>query len=241
MKEKKLTPPAAHLSPKKMVRIITEVSVNSPTASSNDRYKYRYGYGKGAHNINTGQRVIYRRPSPPIDEKLSQKQSEKQPLLVNDYEHEHDGDGDDYIIHNDNRSTNTINNCFIKVDETVNRINTIVDAHHNTLETQQMREINRKSEKEKEKEKMKEMKEINYKLGRIIYRSRTGDFFEAYHSIHVTVIVVFDKKTRESTTTQTQKVVWNDRIFETKQDWFSEMAKLSAVKADETMKIVRCE
>ena len=234
MKERKPPPPVAHLYSNKMVRIITEVSVNSPTASSSDRYKYRYGCAKGI----TSQKTIYRRPSPPIDEKLSQKQSEKQPLLVNDYEGDADTDGYNINININNPSAKIINNCFIEADETVNRINTIVDSHRNTIETQQMREINRKSEKEKEKEKMKE---INYKLGKIIYRSRTGDLFEAYHSIHVTVIVVFDKKTRESTPTQTQKVVWNERIFETKQDWFSEMAKLSAVKADDTMKIFRCE
>ena len=235
MKERKphsRPPLVAHLYSNKMVRIITEVSVNSPTASSSDRYKYRYGCAKGI----TSQKTIYRRPAPPSEEKISQKHSEKQPLLVNDYEGDADAVDYNINININNPSAKIINNCFIEVDETVNRINTIVDAHRNTIETQQMREINRKSEKEKEKEKMRE---INYKLGKIIYRSRTGDVYEAYHSIHVTVIVVFDKKTRESTPTQTQKVVWNERIFETKQDWFSEMAKISISRADENMKIVR--
>ena len=100
---------------------------------------------------------------------------------------------------------------------------------------QQMREIN-----EKEKEKQKE-KEINHKLGKIIYRSRTGELFKAHHSIHMTVVFIFDKKIGRSTQTHTQKVVWEDKVFETKQDWFSEMARQCAAKADDNMKIVRCD
>jgi hypothetical protein len=48
----------------------------------------------------------------------------------------------------------------------------------------------------------------------------------------MTVVFVFDKKTGKSTQIWTQKVVWNDKVFETKQDWFSEMALLSAQLAD---------
>jgi hypothetical protein len=111
-------------------------------------------------------------------------------------------------------------------------------------ERQQISEINQNSEKEKQREKEKEkekLPEINRKLGKIIYRSRTGDIFEAHHSIHTTVLIVVDKKTKQSTKTDTQKIVWNDRIFETKQDWFHEMAKISTDRADENMQIVRCE
>jgi adenine specific DNA methylase Mod len=57
----------------------------------------------------------------------------------------------------------------------------------------------------------------------------------------MTVVFVFDKKTGQSTQTLTQKIVWEDKVFETKQDWFSEMAKVSAQRADENMKVVRCE
>jgi len=236
MKKRKPPPPplVAHLYSNKMVRIITEVSVNSPTASSSDRYKYRYGCAKGI----TSQKTIYRRPAPPSEEKMSQKHSEKQPLLVND--DDGDADADDYNININinNPSAKIINNCFIEVDETVNRIKTIINERRNVVEMQHMREINRNSEKEKEKEKLKE---IDYKLGKIIYRSRTGDLFEAYHSIHLTEFVVVDKKNGQCVKNKTQKIFWNDRIFETKQDWFSEMANLSYSKADETMKIVRCE
>jgi len=229
MKERK-PPPVVHLSSNKMVRVIAEISINSPTASSCDRYKYRYGCGQGSCNNN--QRTIYKRPAPPTEGKMSQKQSEKQPLLVND------DDADDNIIDANNIGVAIIDDRFNKIDEAVDRINTIVGERRNMVEMQQMREINRNSEKEKEKEKLKE---INYKLGKIIYRSRTGDLFEAYHSIHLTEFVVVDKKNGQCVKNKTQKIFWNDRIFETKQDWFSEMANLSYSKADETMKIVRCE
>ena len=229
MKERK-PPPVVHLSSNKMVRVIAEISINSPTASSCDRYKYRYGCGQGSCNNN--QRTTYKRPAPPTGEKMSQKQSEKQPLLVNDDE------ADDNIIDANNIGVAIIDDRFNKIDEAVDRINTIVGERRNMVEMQQMREINRNSEKEKEKEKLKE---INYKLGKIIYRSRTGDLFEAYHSIHLTEFVVVDKKNGQCVKNKTQKIFWNDRIFETKQDWFSEMANLSYSKADETMKIVRCE
>ena len=217
-----------------MVRVVAEISINSPTASSCDRYKYRYGCGQGSCNNN--QRIIYRRPAPPTGEKMSQKQSEKQPLLVND------DDADDNIIDTNTIGVAIIDDRFNKIEEAVDRINTVVGERRNMVEMQQMREINRNSEKQKEKEKEKEkLKEINHKLGKLIYRSRTGDLFEAYHSIHLTEFVVVDKKNGQRVKNKTQKIFWNDRIFETKQDWFSEMAKLSSSKADETMKIVRCE
>ena len=231
MKERK-PPPSRTLSSNKMVRVVAEISINSPTASSSDRYKYRYGCGQGSCYNN--QRTIYRRPAPPTGEKMSQKQSEKQPLLVNG------DDADDNIIDTIDIGAAIIDDRFIKIDEVVDRINTVVGERRNMIETQQMREINRNSEKEKEKEKEK-LKEINHKLGTLIYRSRTGDLFKAYHSIHVTEFVVVDKKNGQCVKNKTQKIFWNDRIFETKQDWFSEMAKLSYSKADETMKIVRCE
>ena len=209
-----------------MVRVVAEISINSPTASSCDRYKYRYGCGQGSCNNN--QRTIYRRPAPPTGEKMSQKQSEKQPLLVNG------DDADDNIIDTIDIGAAIINVRFNKIDEAVDRINTVVGERRNMVEMQQMREINRNSEKEK-------LKEINHKLGKLIYRSRTGDLFEAYHSIHMTEFIVVDKKNGQRVKNKTQKIFWNDRIFETKQDWFSEMAKLSSNKVDETMKIVRCE
>jgi hypothetical protein len=223
---------------KTMVRIIAELSINAPTASSGDRYKYRYGYGGGG--CDNRQQIIYRRPAPALGEKMSQKKSEKQPLLVIG-ETEDDDVGD--TINIDYCSSNFINS---QIDNPVDKINTMVDTHRNMHEMQQMREINEKSKKENEKEeelkKEKEkQKEINHKLGKIIYRSRTGDIYEAQHSIHMTVVFIFDKKTGRSTQTKTQKVVWKDKVFETKQDWFSEMARQCAAKSDDNMKIVRCD
>jgi uncharacterized FlaG/YvyC family protein len=206
-----------------MVRIIAELSVNVPTASSGDRYKYRYGYGGGG--CDNRQQIIYRRPAPALGEKMSQKKSEKQPWLVIGETEDDAGD----TINMDYCGSNFINSH-------IDKINTMVAVHHNMCEMQQMREINEKSEKEKEKE-----KGINHKLGKIIYRSRTGELFEAHHSIHMTVVFVFDKKTGTSTQTHTQKVIWKDKVFETKQDWFSEMARQCAAKADDNMKIVRCD
>jgi hypothetical protein len=209
---------------KTMVRIIAELSVHTPTASSGDRYKYRYGYGGGG--CGNRQQIIYRRPAPALEEKMSQKKSEKQPLLV--------------IVETEDDACDAINIDYCGsnfINSQIDKINTMVDIHrnmHEMHEMQQMREINEKSEKEKEKE-------INHKLGKIIYRSRTGELFEARHSIHMTVVIVFDKKTGRSTQTQTQKVVWEDKVFETKQDWFSEMARKCAAKADDNMKIVRCD
>ena len=216
-----------------MVRIIAEMSVHTPTASSSDRYKYRYGCGGGG--CDNRQQVIYRRPAPALGEKMSQKKSEKQPLLVmveTDYDDTCDTVNLNYC------GSNFINSQIDKINETNLRINTMVAEHRNTREMQQMREINEKSEKEKEKEKEKG---IDSKLGKIIYRSRTGDLFEAQHSIQLTTVYIFDKKTGRSTQTHTQKVIWKDKVFETKQEWFSEMARLSAAKADDNMKIVRCD
>jgi hypothetical protein len=202
-----------------MVRIIAELSVHTPTASSGDRYKYRYGYGGGG--CDNRQQIIYRRPAPALGEKMSQKKSEKQPLLV--------------IVETEDDACDTINldYCGSKfINSQIDKINTMVDINRNLHEMQQMREINEKSEKEKEKG-------IDSKLGKIIYRSRTGDLFEAQHSIQLTTVFVFDKKTGTSTQTHTQKVVWKDKVFDTKQEWFSEMARLSAAKADDNIKIVR--
>jgi uncharacterized FlaG/YvyC family protein len=214
-----------------MVRIIAELSVNAPTASSGDRYKYRYGYGGGG--CDNRQQIIYRRQAPALGEKMSQKKSEKQPLLVIGETEDDVGD----TINIDYCGSNFINSQ-------IDKINTTVAARSNVHEMQQMCEINEKSEKEKEKEEeLKKAKEkgIDRKLGKIIYRSRTGELFEAHHSIHMTVVFVFDKKTGTSTQTHTQKVVWKDKVFETKQDWFSEMARQCAAKAVDNMKIVRCD
>jgi len=218
-----------------MVRVIAELSVHTPTASSTDRYKYRYGCGGSVSNGR--QSFAYRRPALSLGENMTPKQSEKQPLLTND---------DIGETVNINNYSSNINKHIDTINETNIRINTMVEMRRNMRETQQMREIIEKSEKEKERQKEEELKkakekEINHKLGKIIYRSRSGKLFEAHHSVQMTIGFVLDKKTGQSMRTQTQKVVWNDKVFETKQDWFSEMAKSSDLIADDNMKIVRCD
>ena len=186
---------------------------------------------------------------------MSQKQVEKTPLLTtNEGDDEYDGG---------ERGREIIKNHLARINETNTRISMMVEIRrnmHKLHEKQQVREINENSEKEKEKEKqeqarkqeqeerrMKEEKEkekekgINYKLGEIIYKTRTGGVFRARHSVHMTVRSVYDKKTREMIETYTEKIIWNDRIFETKQDWFSEMNKMSVAEANAIMKISRCE
>ena len=216
-----------------MVRVIAELSVNTPTACSSDRYKYRFGYSGGGGGA-TGQ-ITYKRPAPAPKSSMSQKKTEHQPLLDT-------WDNVDIVDNGTNICSlycmnNNISNKVNEIENTINETNKMILINRQLREKHEKREIDEK-EKEKEKEKQPE---INRKLGKIIYRSRTGDLFEAHHSVHMTVVFVFDKKTGDSTQTTTQKVVWNDKVFETKQYWFSEMAKVSAQRADDNMKVVRCE
>ena len=129
---------------KTMVRIIAEMSVHTPTASSGDRYKYRFGYGGGG--CDNRQQIIYRRPAPALGEKMSQKKSEKQPLLVIG-ETEYDACD---AINIDYCGSNFINSQ-------IDKINTMVDIHRNMHEMQQMQQMQQMREiNEKEKEKQKE-------------------------------------------------------------------------------------
>jgi hypothetical protein len=225
-----------------MVRITAELSVNTPTAYSNDRYKYRFGYTGGASH---GQ-VIYKRPtsspspspSPSPMSNMSQKKTETQSS------HGYD---DKWMEVYSMFCMSNISSRINDINDTISQTNLLV-ANNRQLreehEKREKREIDEKCEKERQKEeelKKAKEKEINHKLGKIIYRSRTGDLFEAQHSVQMTVVVVFDKKTGTSTQNSTQKVVWKDKVFETKQDWFSEMARLSAATVDEKIKIVTCE
>jgi hypothetical protein len=213
-----------------MVRIIAELSINMPTASSGDRYKYRYGCGYGGGSgYKERQQIIYKRPALVIGEKKSEKQQSTM---------DSNNGGEGYEGFNDYQS-NIINSRIDAINEQSNHINNMIATHRDMREKQQMREKCGNSEKEKEKEETtKGAKVINPKLGKIIYRSRTGELFFAQHSVQLTTTFVFDKKTGQSTQSQTQKIVWNDKVFETKQDWFSEMARLCI---DQNMKVVRCE
>ena len=243
-----------------MVRVIAELSANTPASSSMDRYRFRYGYGSGDCGA-----FIYKRPAPIPEEKVPEKQVETIPLLVLS-----GGDDDDDVGERGReRGREIINSNLAKINETNTRVSMMVEIRRNMhklqekQETQQMREINEKSEKEKreqreqreqeerrrqeqeerrrqeqEKEERRK-KQINSKLGKIIYKTRNGGIFEAHHSIHMTVKSVYDRKMGDTVQTYTEKIIWNDQVFETKQDWFSEMNKLSVAEADSKMQIVR--
>jgi uncharacterized FlaG/YvyC family protein len=224
-----------------MVRVIAELSVNTPTACSSDRYKYRFGYSGGrAHGQ---EQVIYKRPAPAPKSSMSQRKTEQQPLL-DVCDNDNNGDNVDNVDNVDNGTNicsiycmnNNISRKVSEIEDTINETNKMIFMNRQLREKHEKHEKREIDEKEKEKE-----PEINRKLGKIIYRSRTGDLFEAHHSVQMTVVFIFDKKTGQSTQTLTQKIVWEDKVFETKQDWFSEMAKVSAQRADENMKVVRCE
>jgi len=221
-----------------MVRIIAELSINMPTASSGDRYKYRYGCGGDGGGYKERQQIIYKRPA----SALGEKKYEKQQSTMDSNNGGEGGEGGEGF--NDYQS-NIINSRIDAINEQTDHINTMIATHRDMREKQQMREKCENSEKEKEEMKKEEeskgAKVINPKLGKIIYRSRTGELFFAQHSVQLTTTFVFDKKTGQSTQSQTQKIVWNDKVFETKQDWFSEMARLCIDRAEENMKIVRCD
>ncbi len=190
-----------------MVRVIAELST-IPLASSSlsDRYKYRYGCGGGDDERGCGC------------------------------------------------GGETIKKHLAEINETNTRISMMVEIRRNMQklhEKQQVREMNEKSEKEKQEQREREQeeelrrqerriqereqeerrrKEINTKLGKIIYKTRYGDVFEAHHSIHMTVNSSYDRKTRQMVQTYTEKIVWNDRVFESKQEWFSEMNRQCEAK-----------
>lgn len=221
-----------------MVRITAELSINTPTASSGDRYKYRYGCGggSGGGGYNERQQIVYKRTA----HALVEKEKEKQRLLVNG---DNGREGDEGY---NGYQSNVIRNHVDKINEQTEHINTMIATHRDMREKQQVREKCGNSEKENLKKEegvqgVQGAQVINPKLGKISYRSRTGELFFAQHSVHLTTIFVFDKTIGESTQSQTQKVVWNNKVFETKQDWFREMARLCVDRAEEKMKIVRCE
>lgn len=201
-----------------MVRVIAELSTVSPVSSSSDRYKYRHGCGAAG----------------------------------DDYKDEHERV----------RGAETIKKHLDAIHERNKRITMMVEIRRNMqkiYEKQHVREINEKSQKEKQEREKREQeqqeeerrrreereqeerkkREINTKLGKIIYKTRSGDVFEAHHSVHMTFSSSYDKKTRQTVQTYTEKIIWNDRVFESKQEWFSAMNRLSAEEADANMKIVR--
>jgi hypothetical protein len=211
----------------KMVRVIAEMSTVSPVSSSNERYKYRHG--------SSGDTFSYRRQA------------------------NASGGGGGGDIDDGERGAETIKKQLDTIHERNKRITMMVEIRRNMQkihEKQEVREINEKSEKEKQEREQREQeeerrriqereqeerrkKEINTKLGKIIYKTRNGGVFEAHHSIHMTVNSNYDRKTRQMVQTYTEKIIWNDRVFESKQEWFSEMNRLSAAEADVNMKIVR--
>ena len=128
-----------------MVRVIAELSVNTPTACSSDRYKYRFGYSGGrAHGQ---EQVIYKRPAPAPKSSMSQRKTEQQPLLD--------------VCDNDNNGDNGTNICSIycmnnnisrkvsEIEDTINETNKMI------LMNRQLREKHEKHEKREIDEKEK--------------------------------------------------------------------------------------
>ena len=154
---------------KTMVRIIAEMSVHTPTASSGDRYKYRYGYGGGG--CDNRQQIIYRRPAPALGEKMSQKKSEKQPLLVigqTDYDDTCDTINIDYC------GSNFINSQIDKINETTLRINTMVDTrrHCSSVLLKRRRSGLTKRKKKKRKESTENLVRLFTGLAQASYSRR---------------------------------------------------------------------
>ena len=194
-----------------MVRVIAEISVHSPTASSNERHKYQHGYQKNEHAANKEHQNVYKRPvlnggggccgggdSSGMD---------KKPLS--------DAVGD-YII-------GCISNILEK-NQSEQREQREQREQHEQREQEQEEELKRQERRiqEREEEERKK-KEINTKLGKIIYKTRAGGVFEAHHSVHMTINSNYDRKTGQMVKTYTEKIIWNDRVFGSKQEWFSEM------------------
>jgi hypothetical protein len=205
-----------------MVRVVAEVSSNYSTASSSDRYKYRYGYKCSGHESAV---VTYRRPlSIPKEDTIIGFISDKIDKM---------NDVVDTVT-----AMITARRGHEKHEKREIRENSI---HSNIKkENEEKPENQEKKEKQEKKrendEKIKMMETIHHKLGKIVYHSKSGKIFTAYHSTQV--FSFFDKNLKYVTT---QKVVWNDKTYNSKEIWFSEMAKLSKQQADESMKIVRCE
>lgn len=225
-----------------MVKIIADSSPNSPTASSRDRYKYRYGYKSNGSRHEEGETNVYRRPVTKKKDPMPESDKGR-----NDAKNQDDEGG--YV----NYCINIISDKFNLLDTICDKIDSIMakrpqfiknynndlqgevrEVHRNSMKKEKEKECEKKNEAEEEKEK-KKMEGIHKKLGKIVYHSRSGEIFVAEHS---TQLHIYSDKHQNHITTQ--KVIWNGRIFQTKQDWFSEMAKLSAVRADENMQIVRC-
>ena len=226
-----------------MVKIIADSSPNSPTASSGDRYKYRYGYRSNGSRHEEGETNVYRRPVTKKKDPMPEINKAR-----NDAKNQDDEGACVNCIHNIANKFNLVDTICDKIESIMSKRPQIVEIYNNDLrdEARETREIRRNSmkkekeneaeEKEKEKEKEeKKMEGIHKTLGKIVYQSKSGEIFVAEHSTQLHIYI--DKHDKKITT---HKVVWNDRIFQTKQDWFSEMAKLSAARADANMHIVRC-
>ena len=226
-----------------MSKIIADISSNSPTASSRDRYKYRYGYTRNGSQHDEREMNVYRRPVT----KKKDANPEIDKVRNNVKNQDDEGGCVNYSINIISNKFNVLNTICDKIDSIIAKRPTFINYYTNDLqgEEHEEREIYRNSmkkeiEKEKncdeeKKEEKINMKAIHKTLGKIIYHSRSGEIFVAEHS---TQLHVYSDKHHNQFTTQ--KVIWNDRIFQTKQDWFSEMAKMSAARKHTNMQIVRC-
>jgi hypothetical protein len=207
-----------------MVRVIAEISVHSPTAFSNERYKYQHGYQKNEHALLKEQQNVYKRPVLTGGGSCcgggDSSGMPKKPLC--------DTVGDavgDYII-----------GCISNIAEKNER------EQREQREKEQEEELRRQERRIREREQEeRRRKEINPKLGEIIYKTRAGGVFRAHHSVHMTVTSTYDRKMGQMVQTYTEKIIWNGITFDNKQSWFSEMNRQCVPIADEDMKIARCE
>lgn len=229
-----------------MVRVTADVSNVSNTASSSDRYKYRYGYSnprKGHGDTILKYRRSSQTPVPVKEERLPEKSPSGDDECATvegcmqycmDVISKKMGEMNDtiYKINNMicNRPTGT------RVTRAVHdvRMNQDKTTESKIDEQKEQQQQDKKEEKLEEKEKTPSLP-INKKLGSIIYHSKSGEIFIAHHS--TLLHSFFDK---HNTNVTTQKVVWNNKLFQTKQEWFNEMSKLSTIHADENSAILRC-
>jgi flagellar biosynthesis GTPase FlhF len=239
-----------------MVRVIAELSTSSEQYNYSREYDGSGG-GSGGSTNNIATSFAYTRPAPAPCEKMSQKRVEKIPLLVTngcgDNDEDEGGDGGVYINNNLAKINETKRRISVMVEmrrsmyniqetQQMREINQKSEkqkqeerrrqeqeesARKREQEDKRRQEDKRQQEEQRKREQDEKEREINYKLGEIIYATPNGKLFRAHHSTCMTVRSIYDKKTKKMVETYTEKVIWNDIVFESKQDWFSEMRRLS--------------
>ena len=217
------------------------------------KYRYGCNYQSRNSGKNEREETIYRRPVSALKGKpVSKKEKDPVDEGVEGGEGVEGVEGGEGVIENRNGCVNyyidIIKEKFNNVNNICDAIDNIIMMRPKIREMHEGCEINKKSlnsemkmkieeeEREREKEEREREKEerekeekrkllmINKKLGQIIYHSLSGEKFTAAHSIYLHSESHFDKKTKQMITNTTQKIVWNDKIYNSKEIWFREMA-----------------